>query len=233
MERMTVGVGMGLVGRMKTQLSRGVGQVGWEARRYAGAYTRRFGALGWGLLGCAVVAVLAWSVQLDQMTEASSLQARLTDRLVAIGRFPMAAPQTGSGFAAGGADARLRLRDFENYLLPHEDIPAVVQDLLSLAEGEGLVMPRGEYRPQIDAVGGFMRYRMSLPVKGAASAIHRFMQAALRAHKTLALQSVQFKRERIDSPDLEARIQWEVLTRLPKGTVGSMPPMDVDSGAAR
>jgi hypothetical protein len=62
-----------------------------------------------------------------------------------------------------------------------------------------------------------LRYRMTLPVKGDAQAIHQFMAAALKAHKTLALDAVQFKRERIESGEIEARIQWVLLTRLPEG----------------
>lgn len=76
-------------------------------------------------------------------------------------------------------------------------------------------MQRGSYRPQVDVAGGFLRYRMTLPVKGSGPAIQRFMQTALRKQKTLALDSVQFKRARIGSSDIEARIEWLMLTRLP------------------
>jgi hypothetical protein len=52
---------------------------------------------------------------------------------------------------------------------------------------------------------------------GDAQAIHQFM-AALKAHKTLALDAVQFKWERIESSEIEARIQWVLLTRLSEET---------------
>jgi hypothetical protein len=78
------------------------------------------------------------------------------------------------------------------------------------------VLARGDYRAQPDLQGGFMRYRMSLPVKGDAPAVLKLMQAALQSHKTLALESVQFKRARIESADVEVRLQWVLLTRLPE-----------------
>jgi hypothetical protein len=118
-------------------------------------------------------------------------------------------------------DGRGRLDAFEKILLPHEDIPVLVQDILQLAENQGLLVQRGEYRPQADAAGNFLRYGMSLPVKGDAAAINRFIQAALRTHQALILESVRFKREQIGAHEIEARVQWAVLARLPVDVVSA------------
>lgn len=112
-------------------------------------------------------------------------------------------------------DARARLQAFDDYLVAHDDIPTALQDLIALAAEHGLVLARGTYRPQAEPQGGYLRYRMTLPVTGQADAVHRFMMAALRTQRTLSLESVQFKRERSDTPVVEARIQWALLTRLP------------------
>ena len=125
------------------------------------------------------------------------------------------AARIASGADAGTLDGRGRLRAFGKILLPHEDIPVLVQDILQLAERQGLSVQRGEYRPQVDAAGNFLRYGMSLPVKGDASAINRFILTALRTHQALILESVRFKRELIDSKEIEARVQWVALARLP------------------
>jgi hypothetical protein len=37
----------------------------------------------------------------------------------------------------------------------------------------------------------------------------------LASQRTLALESVQFKRQGIDSSEVEARIQWTLMTQLP------------------
>ena len=87
--------------------------------------------------------------------------------------------------------------------------------LLRLAAAEELDMQRGEYQPQIDRAGGFMRYRMNLPLKGESLDIYRFMAIALRDHPALALESVRFVRSTVDSAEVEARIQWVLLTQLP------------------
>lgn len=120
--------------------------------------------------------------------------------------------------AAPADDARSRVADFDARLLARDDLSTVVQDLILLADEEGLVLARAEYRPQADSTGGFLRYRMSMPVKGDAKAVRRFMAAALKKQPMLALESVQFHRDQADAKEVEARIQWSVLARLQAGT---------------
>ncbi len=107
------------------------------------------------------------------------------------------------------------LEKFQNYLLPHEDIPDTLRDLIILAQDQQLMLARGEYKSQVDARGQFLRYQMTLPVLGDAKAVEKFILSALAQHKTLSLDSVQFKRERIESKDVEAKIEWTLLTTLP------------------
>jgi len=195
-----------------TWLGRALGRWTWGCARVARIVSRRFGLLGWFAMAFVAIAVLAAiqghraSSQLDdarlKLAELNSMAAR---------------PVESRGHAP------TRLTAFEDILLAHADIPGTVQDILELAEAQHLSIARGDYSPQIDAKGGFLRYRMTLPVKGDARAIHRFMLAALRAHRTLALESAQFKRERIESSDVEARIQWIVMTRLSSADAVSLP----------
>jgi len=74
---------------------------------------------------------------------------------------------------------------------------------------------------------------MTLPVQGDAGAIRRFMLAALLAHKTLALESVQFKRDRAATAEVEARIQWVLLTRLPGVPGAEAAPVATAAGPVR
>jgi hypothetical protein len=233
MERMTAGSGI-----IATQawVARRISQATWEVRRGARAFSRRYGMWGWCLLGCFVVGALTRIVERHQTAAATALYAQLAERSAEEMRAPWPVTQVQNGDDAGGSDGRARLKAFENHLLPHENIPFAVEDLLRLGEKEGLLMQRGEYRLLIDPAGGFIRYRMTLPVKGAAPAIWRFMQSALRKQKTLALESVQFKRERVESSDVEARIQWVVLTRLPArgaDAVRSLTPLSADTGGGQ
>lgn len=181
-------------------------RVGWEGRRAV----RRLGAgsgPAWLLAGLAAALLLsAWWLR-----EAQHERWQRASRAAASADAP--APATAA--PTSEPDGRARLRAFDARLPPHDDIPSVLQELILLAEAQGLVLARGAYRPQVDAQGGYLRYRMTLPVTGPADAVQRFMMAALRSQATLSLESVQFKRERRDTSVVEARIQWALLTRLP------------------
>lgn len=112
-------------------------------------------------------------------------------------------------------DAAQELVDFQKQLPLHEDIPVSLRELITLAQTHQLALARGEYKSQADVNGQFFRYDMTFPVQGNAQAIERFVLAALAQHSTLALESVQFKRERIESKEVEAKIQWTLFTQLP------------------
>lgn len=205
----------------------GIDRILWETRRAGRAFTRRFGASGWSVLALIAVGMIAWCIEVHEREALGELTARAAARTM------LRAPAPGPTDEAERADGRTRLKAFEDYLPAHEDIPTAVQDLLQLAQIEDLSIRRGEYRPQPDPVGGFFRYRMSLPVRGEAPAVRRFMQAALRTHKTLALESVQFVRERSDSQVIEARIQWVLLTRLPAAAPAHTASLTVGEGLSR
>lgn len=216
---------VGLKSRMNlgARFPRTADQAVWEVRRVMRGYLRRFGLLGLLLPACVVLGIGAWTVDQQQVRAMAATQLRLAE----LELIPVRPAEN------RGSDGHARLKAFEGYLLAHEDIPVVVQDILNLAEDQHLSITRGEYRPEIDVQGKFLRYRMTLPVKGDAQAIRRFMLAALHAQKTLALESVQFKRERIESARVEARIQWIVLTRLPAYSAANAAPSDRTAGGAR
>lgn len=197
--------------RLRTRIQQARARMAWEARGAMQRILRRFGLLGVLLPSCMLMSAVGWGLARQQVAEFNDARAHLAARAPA----PVAASQ---GVNDG---ARMRLRAFDDYLPNHDEIPSVVQDLLNLAADEGLSISRGEYKPQVDGPGGYLRYRMVLPVKGDAPAVYRFMQSALRERKTLALESVQFKRERIESSEIEARIQWVVLTHLPASDVSA------------
>lgn len=210
MERMIFSDG-GFFIRFGASLGSYAEQTIWEVGRARRALTRRFGIQGWGVLLFMLFALLFWFLayeldgQLDDIKVRLIKQKALTETTVSEGVVDL-------GKAMNG---RARLKAFDDYLLPHQDIPAVVQEVLRLAEKEGVSIQRGEYRPQVENAGGFLRYHMTLPVNGPAPAIHQFMQSVLLSQKNMALENVQFKRERIDSPEIEVRIQWVLFTHLP------------------
>jgi hypothetical protein len=192
-------------------LREGVLRLVWAARHHVVALTQSFGIWGWSLLTTVLLALGALVALDEQQGEASLWRSRHAEAQMSAAQSPNDAPQT----LVDHDDGRQRLAAFEQLLLPHQDIPTALQDLLRLAEDSGLSIQRAEYQAQIDIRGAFLRYRIHFPVRGTAETVNQYLYAALLQQKNLALESVQLKRETLDAPDLEARIQWALLTRLP------------------
>lgn len=229
MERLIVSAEDGLSARLRAKLSQCLEQIAWEAGRGRRALTRRFGIVGWLSPLCLIIALLAWWAQYAQIEQLSQVRVRMAKQKIAQAEHGVGGGQ--SIDALKGMDGRARLQAFADYLLPHQDIPVAVEGILSLAEKDGLSIQRGEYRPQVESAGAFLRYHMTFPVRGPARAIHHFMQAVLLLQKNLALENVQFRRERIDSPDIEARIQWVLFANLPGNGVMQIEAGNADSEA--
>lgn len=229
MERLTAGLG-GAARVLATAPRR----VAWELGRAGRAVVRRIGWAGLTLAGGVLVAVLAGWVRQGQAERLAHARQQLLIQQAQPVLRPLAlagsAVQDGTD-GTDGTGGRARLAEFDAYLPRHDDIPATLAALFNLAQREGLSIARGEYKAQADGPGRFLRYRMSLPVQGDAAAIRRFMLAALQRHKTLALESVQFKREQPATAEVEARIQWVLLTRLPGAGADAVPL--AAAGAAR
>lgn len=186
-------------------------RLAWTAGRYRRSFTRHFGAWGWAIGLLSILGVVAGIATQQQAAEIGVLDSRLAERLreqAVLAVAPTIEPE----------DGRTRLLAFEQHLLPHGEIPAVVQSLLQLANEEGLSISHAEYRVHPEPAGGFLRYRMTFPAQGESRAIYRFIRRALRTQPMLALESIRFKREHIESSDIEAQIQWAVLAQLPVGT---------------
>lgn len=178
-------------------------RVRWEARRVAGSWLRH---LGWG--GAAGALLLVLAALCAVLSASTAVRERSLNEEVG------ALPVVASVRQPGALDHQVRLDAFQSYLLPARDVPGSVERLLALAADKGLVLKTGEYRLEAERGATFAGYRITLPVVGPAAAIQDFLLSALRQHKTLALESVNFKRQRIESAALEARVQFVLLTRL-------------------
>lgn len=185
----------------------GADAAAWEVRRGLRTFTRRCGPAGWVAVCAGVLALTGMAVRNAEVDRLAGLRTQLNAQAWTANADRPAAPQALTG--------RAQLQAFVDKLPGRDDIPAAIQDLLNLAEDEGLTMAKGDYRPEADVAGGFLRYRMTLPVKGNAQAVYRYVQRALNQQPSLALETIAFKRERIESAEMEARIQWVMLTRLP------------------
>lgn len=171
------------------------------------------GARGAGPVGLGAVACLG--IGLAVMVLAEQRLARLKALEPAD-----AAVQPARDGATPLLDDAARYALFQSYLFPAEAVPDVLKDLMGVADDAGIVLAAGEYRREAEPVGGYLRYRISLPVVGEPDAVINFMLGAVRQQKSLALESASFHRERRDSRRVEARIQFVLLTRLPADAAG-------------
>lgn len=195
-------------------------QAMWKLGRMAKQFSWRFGAWGWINLGLLLALLLS-----------AALLSVQRQTLVGLGRRLSTVVATASGNATASTSAiqehkattRDRLNDFDARLLEQVSVAQAVQDLLRSAEDQGLLIERGDYETQADPQGGFMRFRMNLPVKGPAAAIHRFIKSALLEQPMLALEGIRFKREGLQTGSIEAQLSWVLLTRSAVAPVKPVP----------
>lgn len=113
------------------------------------------------------------------------------------------------------ADDRTLLAKFEGQLPSYGNIPLILENIFEVAEQQSLHAANAEYKPTVDAQGGFLRYSITMPMTGTAQQIQKFLISSLHEHRTLALKSVQFSREGADARLISARIQWVLYTKPP------------------
>lgn len=212
---------------LKKQLATHTAQLLWEFHRVRRNFNRRFGALGWiSFLAITLCALLAWHEShlqeknnaLREQIHALELQKKQNQNTE-----PLSVEET-------KANGHTRLLEFDKRLLPHKDIPALINFMLLNAEEMGLSINHADYRPELDEAGGFMRLRINLPIRGSAEAIDRYLITVLHTQTALALANVQFKREAPDSPILELQTQWVAFTQQAKDGPDYTLPVDADIG---
>ncbi|MBH2016107.1 MAG: hypothetical protein I8H88_06430 [Burkholderiales bacterium] len=180
----------------------------WQARQGARAAWRRLGWTGAALLLLAGVCAAALAFSAWQHADL----ARLRERQAQAPALPRRAEPVA---LSDTAQDRARLQAFLAGLPSHRDIPSAVQTLLTLADQHGVSLVKGDYQFQPDAVAGFARYRIALPIKGSSTQVRRFVSAALSAQPSLGVESLQLRREQALTDQIEARLEWVLYTRLP------------------
>lgn len=85
---------------------------------------------------------------------------------------------------------------------------AALRRLFDAADQASLELAQGEYRLTEIKDAPLRRYQLSLPVAGGYPEIRAFVAQALNADPALALTAIQLRRERIESPDLDALLNF-------------------------
>jgi hypothetical protein len=91
---------------------------------------------------------------------------------------------------------------------------AALRRLFDAADQVGLDLDRGEYRLTEVKDAHLRRYQLSLPVYGGYPEIRAFVAQALNADPALALDAIQLRRDRIETPDLEALLNFTLYLEM-------------------
>ena len=106
-----------------------------------------------------------------------------------------------------------QLRAFYQYLPPQPDAPEWLDKVYQAADKEKVTLLRGEYGLALDPETGIARYRILLPVKGSYRQIRGFISSALESVPSLALDDVNFEREKISESQVDARVRMTLYLR--------------------
>jgi hypothetical protein len=119
--------------------------------------------------------------------------------------------RTSEAALAEGQSPQTQLQAFYE-AFPKESAAAdSLQHIYQAAAENGIKLPHGEYTLAMDDKAGLARYRINLPVTGTYQSIRGFINAALTALPTLALEHVDFQRQKIGDTQLEAKIRFSLL----------------------
>lgn len=204
----------------------------WTLGQLAMRFNLRHGVWGWINLSLLLASLALLGVLAMQQDVLKQLQVQLANAEGLAASRPTPGAASMSSSLDHRQEAREHLLAFEKQLLAHDAIAQAVQDLLRNAEDQDLLIERGDYASQTDPQGEFLRFRMNLPVKGSAQSIHRFIKAALLAQPQLALDGIRFKREGVETGDIEAQLSWVLFTRTPTPGASVQRPAP-DEGVGR
>lgn len=82
-----------------------------------------------------------------------------------------------------------------------------LKKVFDLAQAQGIRLDEGEYKLVRDKVGKLARFQMTLPVKSAYPQIRRYLNSLRADVPVVALEHLQFERQRVSDPEVEAKLR--------------------------
>jgi Tfp pilus assembly protein PilO len=162
------------------------------------------GVLGVGLLVLALAALFSVVMPAQKELERSRTAQQRAEQMASAQAGGRSQPQT-------RAD---QLKTFFGAFPTEVEAADALQSIYDAASQNGVALPHGEYSRAVDDGTPLARYNITLPVVGSYEQIRGFIAAALAAVPTLALEHVDFQRQKIGDPQLEAKLRLTLfLTR--------------------
>lgn len=175
-------------------------------RRFAGRAALVRELRRWGLPGALAVLILAasgWVALLTLPQLRDDLQAE--ERGLAAARVAIRPHRRLHGHTS--ADPA---RDFVTSFAAASQRHRRITDLLELAARLGLQARRGDVRSQPVGESGLQRVQISMPLEGRYEDLRRYLDEALRQDTGLSLDAVRMERRDVQSPTLQADVQWSL-----------------------
>lgn len=98
-------------------------------------------------------------------------------------------------------------------LLPSEDqAPKAFQQILAMANDQGVEPEKSEYQSTRNPSAAFTRYQMTLPMHGRYLDIRKFVIQVLNTLPNVALSEINFKRDEANPEQVEARLRFSIYT---------------------
>jgi Tfp pilus assembly protein PilO len=139
-------------------------------------------------------AVLPARQQLDELRlSAASLHERLA--------------RAGKQLTGNELPAAEQLAEFYRVFPDERSSPDWIGKIAAIAQGCGLSLDQGEYKPVRDTVGKLTRLQMTLPVKGEYRQIRQFLASTGASVPIVSLEQVQFARQKVGDPLVDANIR--------------------------
>ena len=162
-----------------------------------------------------------WSLPLDQ---------QLTQRRAAVAAAQQALLQpTQAAPAPPLPPAAEHLQQFYDALGESRYAEQQIKTLFALAAKNGLSLNQADYKYTDNKSGAFHSYTVSLPVKGTYAAIRPFCHQVLLAIPFASLDEINFKRDAVTNPLLDAKLRFTFYLDHAQGM--HQPAQDTASGS--
>lgn len=109
-------------------------------------------------------------------------------------------------------DRQKELGMFFDSLPAEEDVTDILASIYSVAEASGVELKQAEYHPDSNNKSR-VEYGMVFPVQGEYAKIRYFVARVLADHPAIALDQVNFQRDKISDPILKAEIRFTLFLR--------------------
>lgn len=115
-----------------------------------------------------------------------------------------------TGFSQSELTPAEQLAQFYRIFPEDKSLLPWLEKVFAVAQRQGLRLDQGEYKLTRDRVGRLMRFQMTLPVKAEYPQIRRFLNELRVEIPILAMEQLQFERQKVNDPVVDAKIVFDL-----------------------